>query len=374
MSRDAEAPSASAPLSQALPTVLVVDDAPANLSLLASLLNRHYRVRLAASGAKALELAQRTAPDLILLDVMMPEMDGYEVCRRLKADARTCSIPVLFLTAMSQPEDEARGFEVGGADFIHKPISPTIVHARVRTHLQIKAYQDELADRNAWLENELGKRLGQVDQLREATLHVMVSFAEFRDEDTGHHVKRTQEYVRTLAQHFFEQGRHRDVLTPESIAHIARSAPLHDIGKVAIPDHILLKPGRHTPEESVIMRGHAMAGWEMLRRAAGRLGEDHDFLDHAMDIARCHHEKWDGSGYPDGLIGDAIPLSARLMAVADVYDALISRRPYKAAFSHDQAAAILDEGNGSHFDPEIIAAFHDLTDQFKQIAATWSDD
>jgi len=184
MSRDAEAPSASAPLSQALPTVLVVDDAPANLSLLASLLNRHYRVRLAASGAKALELAQRTAPDLILLDVMMPEMDGYEVCRRLKADARTCSIPVLFLTAMSQPEDEARGFEVGGADFIHKPISPTIVHARVRTHLQIKAYQDELADRNAWLENELGKRLGQVDQLREATLHVMVSFAEFRDEDT----------------------------------------------------------------------------------------------------------------------------------------------------------------------------------------------
>jgi putative two-component system response regulator len=357
-----------------LPTVLVVDDAPANLSLLAGLLNRSYRVKLAASGPKALELAQRSPPDLILLDVMMPEMDGYEVCRRLKADPATAQIPVLFLTAMSQPEDETRGFEVGGADFIHKPISPSIVQARVRTHLQIKAYQDELTDRNAWLERELGRRLGQVDQLREATLHVMVSFAEFRDEETGHHVKRTQEYVRALAQHLFEQGHHLDVLNATSIAHIARSAPLHDIGKVAIPDGILLKPGRHTPDETTIMRTHAMRGWEMLHRAAGRLGEDHDFLAYAMEIARCHHEKWDGSGYPDGLAGERIPLSARLMAVADVYDALISRRPYKPAFAHDQAVAIIDQDSGRHFDPEVVAAFHAILPQFQQIAATWRDD
>ncbi|AWI54931.1 two-component system response regulator [Aquabacterium olei] len=356
-----------------LATVLVVDDAPANLSLLAGLLNRLYRVKLAASGAKALEIARRDRPDLILLDVMMPEMDGYEVCRRLKADPATAGIPVLFLTAMSQVEDETRGFEVGAADFIHKPVSPPIVQARVRTHLQIKTYQDELIDRAEWLERELAKRLTQVDQLREATLHVMISFAEFRDEDTGHHVKRTQEYVRTLAQHLYEQGRHLDVLNPESIDHIARSAPLHDVGKVAIPDHILLKPGRHTPEETVIMRTHAMHGWEMLRRAAERLGEHADFLTYAMQIARAHHERWDGTGYPDGLQGEAIPLAARLMSVADVYDALISRRPYKIPFAHEEAVRLIDEGSGHHFDPEVVAAFHATIDQFRSIADTWRD-
>lgn len=357
-----------------LPTVLVVDDAPANLSLLAGLLNKSYRVKLAPSGAKALELAHRGLPDLILLDVMMPEMDGYEVCRRLKADPVTARIPVLFLTAMSQPEDEARGFEVGAADFIQKPISPAIVQARVRTHLQIKAYQDQLARQNLWLQSELEKRLAQVDQLREATLHVMVSFAEFRDEETGNHVKRTQEYVRTLATHLYEQGAHLDVLNSESIDHIAKSAPLHDIGKVAIPDHILLKPGRLNDEELVIMREHAMHGWEMLQRAASRMGDEDGFLHHAMDISRYHHEKWNGSGYPDKLAGDQIPLSARLMAVADVYDALISRRPYKEPMSHERAVAFIHEGCGTHFDPEIVQAFDDTLDQFVRIAATWSDE
>ena len=361
------------PLSTPMATVLVVDDAPANLGLLAGLLNRLYRVKLAASGAKALEIARRDRPDLILLDVMMPEMDGYEVCRRLKADPVTAAIPVLFLTAMSQVEDETRGFEVGAADFIHKPVSPPIVQARVRTHLQIKAYQNELIDRAAWLERELARRLTQVDQLREATLHVMISFAEFRDEDTGHHVKRTQEYVRTLAQYLYDQGRHRDVLQPDSIDRIARSAPLHDVGKVAIPDHILLKPGRHTPEETAVMRTHALHGWEMLRRAAERLGDDADFLTYGMQIARSHHERWDGTGYPDGLQGEAIPLPARLMAVADVYDALISRRPYKAPFSHEDAVRLIDEGSGTHFDPEIVAAFHATLDRLRTIADTWRD-
>jgi putative two-component system response regulator len=358
----------------ALPTILVVDDAPANLSLIAGLLNKAYRVKLASNGIKALELAQRTAPDLILLDVMMPEMDGYEVCMRLKADPATQRIPVLFLTAMSQPEDEARGFDVGAADFIQKPISPAIVQARVRTHLQIKAYQDELTERNAWLQTELGQRLAQVDQLREATLHVMISFAEFRDEETGNHVKRTQEYVRTLATHLFEQGAHPEVLSLESIDHIAKSAPLHDIGKVAIPDHILLKPGRLTPDEMVIMRQHAMHGWDMLQRASQRMGDDDGFLRHAMAISRYHHEKWDGNGYPDGLLGEQIPLSARLMAVADVYDALISRRPYKEPMSHERAVAFIHEGRGNHFDPEIVDAFDATIDQFIRIAATWRDE
>lgn len=357
-----------------LPTVLVVDDAPANLNLLAGLLQQDHRVKLAASGAKALELARRAPPDLILLDIMMPEMDGYEVCRQLKADASTRHIPVLFLTAMTQTEDEARGFQAGAADFIQKPINPVVLQARVRTQLRIKAWQDELQDRNAWLQRELARHLHQVDLLREATLQVMISFAEFRDESTGHHVRRTQEYVRTLASWFRAHGRHLDVLNAATIEHIAKSAPLHDLGKVATPDHILLKPGRHTPEEQVIMREHAMAGWEMLRRAAERMGPEGSFLRHAMDIARHHHEKWDGSGYPDGLVGEAIPLSARLMAVADVYDALISARPYKKPMTHEQALQIIREGQGSHFDPAVVEALEACLDDFQRIAQTWSDE
>jgi len=361
------------PADKHLPTVLVVDDAPANLSLLAGLLQADHRVKLAASGAKALELVRRAPPDLILLDIMMPEMDGYEVCRRLKADPRTQAIPVLFLTAMTQTEDEAQGFRVGAADFIQKPINPIVLQARVRTHLQMKAYQDQLRDRNVWLQGELTQRLAQVDQLREATLHVMISFAEFRDEATGHHVRRTQEYVRTLAQWLHDQGQHPQVLTPESIDHIARSAPLHDLGKVATPDHILLKPGRHTPEEQVIMRQHAMQGWEMLRRAADRMAGDAHYLHHAMDIARSHHEKWDGSGYPEGKAGEEIPLSARLMAVADVYDALISARPYKPPMTHEQALKIIRDGSGAHFDPGVVDALEACLSQFQQIAQTWQD-
>lgn len=361
------------PADKTLPNVLVVDDAPANLSLLAGLLQANYRVKLAASGAKALELVQRARPDLILLDVMMPGMDGYEVCQRLKADPETRAIPVLFLTAMTQTEDEARGFQVGAADFIQKPINPIVLQARVRTHLQVKAYEDELRDRNVWLQTELSQRLQQVDLLRDATLHVMISFAEFRDEATGHHVRRTQEYVRTLAAWLYVQGRHPEVLNPESIDHIARSAPLHDLGKVATPDHILLKPGRHTPEEQVTMRLHAMQGWEMLRRAADRMGNDGHFLQHAMDIARCHHEKWDGTGYPEGLMGADIPLSARLMAVADVYDALISRRPYKPPMTHEQALGIIRDGAGAHFDPGVVEALEACLADFQHIAQTWQD-
>lgn len=356
-----------------MPTVLVVDDAPANLSLLAGLLQSDYRVKLAASGQKALELVQRAVPDLILLDVMMPEMDGYEVCQRLKAEAATRDVPVLFLTAMTQTEDEARGFQVGAADFIQKPINPVVLQARVRTHLQMKSYQDELRDRNDWLQKELSQRLVQVDQLRESTLHVMISFAEFRDEATGHHVRRTQEYVRTLAMHLYEKGLHTDVLNPVSIEHIAKSAPLHDLGKVATPDHILLKPGKHTPEERQIMRQHAVQGWEMLRRAADRMAEDAGFLHHAMEIARHHHEKWDGTGYPDGLAGEAIPLSARLMAVADVYDALISARPYKPPLAHESALEIIRSGASQHFDPMVVDALEACLDEFEHIAATWRD-
>lgn len=354
-------------------TILVVDDAPTNLTLVAGLLNKTYRVKLASSGQKALELARRSAPDLILLDLMMPEMDGYEVCRRLKADEATRHIPVIFLTAMQEAEDEALGFQVGAADFIHKPIRPAVVQARVQTHLQNKAFHDFLRHRNAALQTQLDCRLAQLGQLRDSTLYVMISFAEFRDETTGNHVKRTQEYVHALALHLWRQGRYRDVLSPQSIELMAKSAPLHDIGKVAIPDNILLKPGKLTPEEFEIMKTHAMHGWDMLNRAAQRMGEDKDFLIYGMEIARSHHEKWDGSGYPDGLAGEKIPLSARLMAVADVYDALISRRPYKGAMNHETAMSFIEEGCGSHFDPQMVQAMHDIQDQLIAIAQQWKD-
>jgi putative two-component system response regulator len=361
--------------SQARATVLVVDDTPANLMLLSGLLAPSYRVQLAPSGAKALELARRQSPDLIVLDIMMPDLDGYEVCRRLKADAATRHIPVLFLSALNQAEDETRGFECGAADFIHKPFNATTVLARVATQLQAKSWRDALDQRNHWLQTELQARLAEVDQLRDATLHVMVSFAEFRDEETGYHVRRTQEYVRTLAQWLTQQPGSGVRLSDEDIDHIAKSAPLHDIGKVAIPDNILLKPGRLTPEEMTVMRTHSMKGWEMLRRAAERMGQQGSlFLHYGMEIARHHHERWDGAGYPDGLAGQAIPLSARLMAVADVYDALISRRPYKEPMSHEAARAYIEANSGGHFDPQIVQALVARHAELQRIAREWSDD
>jgi putative two-component system response regulator len=372
---DATAPGSL--MSPPLPTLLVVDDTPANLSLMAGLLHQEYRVKLANSGARALDLAQREPPDLVLLDVMMPEMDGYAVCRHLKSDPRTRDVPVIFVTAMSQPDDETRGFECGAVDFIHKPISPPIVRARVRTHLQLKTWQDSLRRRSTGLELQLRQRLEEVERLRDTTLFVMVSLAEFRDEDTGNHVKRTQEYVRALAEYLAENpecmpGR-TEPLDPSTIELIAKSAPLHDIGKVAIPDHILLKPGPLSEGEFTEMRKHPLHGWEMLRRAAQRMGGEQGFLSYAMQIARHHHERWDGTGYPDRLAGNAIPLSARLMAVADVYDALISRRPYKDPYPHAEAIQRIRDQSGRHFDPDVVRAALAQQERFLSIAATWRD-
>jgi len=367
------APDLSGTLSAQRLTVLVVDDAPANLNLLAGLLDSTYRVKLAPSGSKALDIAFRSPPDLVLLDVMMPDMDGYEVCRRLKADERTRHVPVIFLTAMQEPENEALGFEVGAADFIHKPISPAIVQARVKTHLQNKTFQDMLRRHNSRLSSELDERMSQLDRLRESMLFVMISFAEFRDQETGNHVKRTQEYVRVLATELWRRGRHLDALSPDTIELIAKSAPLHDLGKVAISDNILLKPGKLTADEFEIMKAHPLHGWEMLNRAAQRMGDDTGFLRYAKEIARWHHEKWDGSGYPDRLAGASIPLSARLMAVADVYDALISRRPYKDPHHHVDAHRMLNDGAGTHFDPELVNVFNSIQDQFIGIARQWQD-
>lgn len=355
------------------PTILVVDDTPANLSLLTSLLKDKYRIKVASNGFKALELATASPPDLILLDIMMPEIDGYEVCRRLKSDQRTERVPIIFLTAKTSPEDEEEGLLLGAVDFIHKPISPPIMLARITTHLQVKSWQDFLQDQNAWLKKEVECRLSEVSRLQESSILVMVSLAEFRDECTGNHIRRTQEYIRILAEKLGRLTRYSGQLTVAQIELIAKSAPLHDIGKIAIPDHILLKQGKLEPEEFAVIKTHSERGYDMLRRAGNYMGERGDFLAMAMEIANCHHEKWDGSGYPNGISGETIPLAARLMAVADVFDALTTIRPYKSAMPFDKAVDVIKDGSGSHFDPQVIEVFMESVEDFNNIAAALSD-
>ncbi len=355
------------------PTILVVDDTPANLSLLGQMLKDDYRVKLANHGQRALDLAAATPPDLILCDVMMPGMNGFEVCQRLKRNPATTRIPVIFVTAALDVEEEKHGFEVGAVDYIHKPVTPLIVLARVRAHLQIKRWQDFMEDQSAWLQQEVARQVQQVVQLQSATIHVMVSLAEFRDEETGNHIRRTQEYVRLLGDWMLRHGFYPLVLTSATVDQIAQAAPLHDIGKIAIPDHILLKPAQLNSEEFEVMKTHAMQGFEILEQARHSMGEDNPLLFYASQITRHHHERWDGSGYPDGLSGAAIPLAARLMAVADVYDAIRSSRPYKRPFTHAATIALIEEGRGRHFDPDVLDAFFDLHETFASIAEQLAD-
>ena len=356
------------------PTVLVVDDTPDNLSLMRELLRSDYQVQLANGGERALKLAAMSPhPDLILLDIMMPVMDGYEVCRSLKANPLTRDIPVVFLTAKSEVEDEKKGLEIGAVDYITKPISPPIVLARVKTHLALKAHADFLRDKSNFLESEVSKRTREVVAIQDVTILAMASLAETRDTDTGNHIRRTQFYVKALAQHLSGQPKYAALLTDAYIQMLFKSAPLHDIGKVGIPDRILLKPGRFEPDEFELMKTHTTLGRDAIEHAEQQLGMSVEFLSMAKEIALSHQEKWDGSGYPQGLAGEAIPLSARLMAVADVYDALISRRVYKEGMSHEKAVTIIQEGRGSHFDPDIADAFVTLQQEFRAIAARFAD-
>jgi putative two-component system response regulator len=355
-------------------TILVVDDTPDNLFLMSGLLKDLYKVKVASGGEKALRIAQSdNPPDLILLDVMMPDMDGYEVCRRLKENPGTRDIPVIFLTAKSAVDDERMGFELGACDYIAKPVSPPIVLARVKNHLALKASADFLRDKNDYLEREVVLRTREVAEVQNVTIHAMASLAETRDSDTGNHLRRTQNYVKCLATALQAHPRFSATLTDSYITTLFKSAPLHDIGKIGIPDNILLKPGRLEPHEFDIMKTHTTLGRDVIQTAEDALGIKVEFLTIAKEIAYSHQEKWDGSGYPLALAGDAIPVSARLMAVADVYDALISRRVYKEGMSHEKAAAIIIEGRGQHFDPDMVDAFVALQDEFRAIAARYAD-
>ncbi len=363
------------------PTVLVVDDTPEDLALMSALLEDTYRVKVASRGDKAIKIATSdNPPDLILLDIMMPEMDGYEVCRVLKSSETTRGIPVIFLAAKMTLEDEQKGLAAGAVDYLIKPVFSSLLLARVAAQIALKAnadwrrMRDEfLRDKNDYLEQQVTRRTHEVMAVLDVTILAMTSLAETRDSDTGNHIRRTQHYVQALARHLKTHVRFANELSDAAIDVLFKAAPLHDIGKVGIPDRILLKPAQLTPEEFEIMKTHTTLGCDAIQQAEQIVGTRVDFLRVAKEIALSHQEKWDGSGYPQGLAGDDIPLSARLMAVADVYDALISERVYKAAMPHDRAVGVVFQGRGAHFDPDMVDAFIEIQSEFQAIAQRFSD-
>jgi len=356
------------------PVVLVVDDNPDNLTVIGDLLRPHYQVRVANSGMRALHLAYlEPLPDLILLDVMMPGMNGHEVLQRLQANPRSRHIPVIFVTALDQEQDQVGGFALGAVDYITKPIMPPVLQARVRTHLELKQARDRLANQNAWLETEVNRRMAENDLIQLVSVRALAHLAEIRDPETGNHILRTQGYVRELATRLRNHPHFGTVIDSRYIELLTRSAPLHDIGKVGIPDSILLKPGPLNPEEWAVMQTHAALGAMAIERAELDIEEQVEFLALAKEIAHWHHERWDGGGYPDGLSGEAIPLSARLMSVADVFDALISARVYKLAMPWEEARAIILRGSGSQFDPAVVEAFDEGFADFVAIARQYQE-
>ena len=322
------------------PLLLVVDDESANLQLMRRLLDQDYRLLFAKDGPRALELARAERPDLILLDVMMPGMTGHETCRRLKAESITTAIPIIFVTALTDAEDEVNGFEAGAVDYINKPVSAPILRARLRTHLSL-VHLDELRQSRL----EIVQRLGRA--------------AEYKDTETGYHVVRMSHYAAILA---------RVIGQPEAwIDDLLAAAPMHDIGKIGIPDHILTKPGKLTAEEWDVMKHHPRIGAEII-------GEHEDpMLVMAYKAALTHHEKWDGSGYPNGLAGEDIPLEGRLVAVADVFDALTSTRPYKRPWTNEEAADLIKSEAGRNFDPRIVEAFLNCMPELLTVQQLYQD-
>ena len=351
--------------------ILIVDDMPENLNVLGELLHgAGYHVKVATNGLTALNLAnQQPRPSLILLDVMMPEMDGHEVLRQLRSNINTREIPVIFLTAMNSDDDEERAFGEGIADYITKPLKPALALARVRSQLLVRQARRWLQDQNLALEAEVKRRMQENDLIQAVSIRALAHLAETRDNETGAHIQRTQSYIRLLATRLTDHPRFATILNNKYIEVLSRSAPLHDIGKVGIPDHILLKPEKLTPDEWVIMKTHTTIGSDAIALAERDIDTSVEFLRQAKEIARSHHERWDGTGYPDGLAGDTIPLSARLMAIADVFDALISKRVYKPAITFSEVYRIMQEGRDKHFDPDIIDNFLAGYKEFEAIAA-----
>lgn len=351
-------------------TILLVDDTEANIDVLVEALGQEYDITVAMDGPSALEIVQQSPPDLILLDVMMPGMDGYEVCHILKQNPETEGIPVIFLTAMTSPQDKARGFEEGAVDYMVKPFSIIEVKARVHVHLSLLMARRELALQNRMLEMEILHRTRELSETQAVIIESMAGLAETRDTDTGDHVLRARLYVEFLSMKLMDHPRFQHFFAHSPPELIGRAAILHDIGKVGVPDEILLKPGHLTAEEFETIKLHTIFSHAIFSKALSRL-EKKQFLSIVDDIAYSHHEKWDGSGYPRALRGDEIPIPARLMAIADVYDAMISARVYKPAMTHEEAADYIISQSGKHFDPDVVTAFADNQNVFRKIASTY---
>jgi len=347
-------------------TIMIVDDTEMNIDILVEALQDDYELIVAINGLEALELIEEQKPDLILLDIMMPDMDGYEVLKRIKEKPELAPIPIILLSAITDSDSKNKGFSLGAVDYVTKPFEIVEVKARVKTQLGIEETRLVLESQNTILEEKVKERTQLIERTNSAAIYCLAALAETRDPETGEHIKRTQEYIRELALELCEHEEYKDVLTDEYIELLYKSAPLHDIGKVGVRDSILLKPGKLTEEEFEEMRKHTTYGGKSLMVGINELGEE-SFLTLAKEIALTHHEKWDGSGYPKGISKEEIPISGRLMALSDVYDALISKRVYKGAFTHYEAKNIILESRGTHFDPDIVDAFIKIEAKFIEI-------
>jgi putative two-component system response regulator len=336
------------------PTILVADDSPQNIELLSRVLGQEYRIKVATSGEKALKIVYSDEPpDLILLDIMMPDLSGLEVCQRIKSNPDRRRIPVIFVTAMTTVEDESLGLGLGAVDYISKPISPPLVQARVRTHLA-------LYDQSRELERMVAQRTAELLATRQQIIRRLGRAAEYKDHQTGNHIVRMSHIARLVAQ---QAG-----MGPEAVQLIFQTAAMHDLGKIGVPDSILLKPGPLTDDEWVVMRQHAQIGADIIGR------HDNELLSTARAIALTHHERWDGNGYPQGLKGEQIPLGGRIVAIADVFDALMTRRPYRAPIPTAQSLAIMADEKGQHFDPVLLDCFFQQQFEILKVMELYSDD
>jgi len=331
-------------------TIFVVDDNDTNLMTAKTALDGAYKTFALPSAARMFKLAERITPDLILLDVDMPEMDGFQAMEVLKSDPKLKTIPVIFLTARNDTETEIRGFELGAIDFMNKPFSPPVLIKRIEMHIE--------------MDNTIKKVKKSVRSVHNATISVISDLVESRDKVTGGHIERTQRYIEILVNELVRTGTYAEEISKLDIDLLLPSAQLHDVGKISISDLVLNKPAKLTDEEFVIIKTHCAEGKRIIDMIMSKTEDDDGFLEHAKRFAYTHHEKWDGSGYPQKLSGENIPLEGRIMAVADVYDALVSERPYKKAFTHEEAVSIIKKDSGTHFDPKIVDAFLNVADDF----------
>lgn len=350
--------------------VLVVDDYKENVDILVESLIEDYQVFIALNGQQALEIAEKVLPDIILLDIMMPVMDGYEALAALKANPVTEDIPVIFVSALNEIGNKKKGFELGAVDYITKPFEMVEVAYRVKIHLNLREAARFLEDQNKILEERVQARTIENENLRDVMIETLAAIAETRDTDTGDHIYRTQQYIVIIAEQLRDMGYYPELITDEYLKLLFKTSPLHDVGKVGIPDNILLKPGRLTAEEFEVMKNHTYLGYKALRSAQGMV-QNSAFINLAAELAYSHHEKWDGTGYPEALKGEAIPLSGRLMALVDVYDALVSERVYKGPMSHEAAKELIIAGKGKHFQPEVVDAFLAAEAAFLKIKAQY---